>query len=86
MILDMTKDATRKWIAVVIAGSDGNHSGSKLNQLVDAEGWDDRAIDFRVTMNGVEFTEVDELFDRLHEHFTEQNDRIKELESELNLK
>jgi len=80
MILNMKQDDTRKWIAVVVAASDGVLS-EKFNQMVNAPGWDDKAIDFRITMNGVEFTELDDLFDRLHKHFTEQNERIEELEN-----
>lgn len=80
MILNMQQDTTRKWVACVVASSDGICS-AKFNSMVDAPGWDDKAIDFRITMNGVEFTELDDLFDRLHKHMTEQADYIKELES-----
>lgn len=79
MILNMKQDDTRKWVACVVAGSDGTMS-EKFQKMIDTPGWDDRAIDFRITMNGVEFANLDDLFDRLHKHFTEQNERIAELE------
>ena len=82
MILNMQEDTTRKWIACVVASSEGVCS-DKFDQMITAPGWNDKAIDFRITMNGVEFTELDGLFDRLHKHFTDQNERIQELESEL---
>lgn len=83
MILNMQQDDTRKWVACVVAASDGVLS-EKFNQMVNAEGWDDKTIDFRITMNGVEFANLDDLFDRLHKHHTEQVERIAELESQLN--
>ena len=80
MILNIQQDDTRKWIAVVVASSHGVCS-DRFNEMVNAPGWNDKAIDFRITMNGVEFTELHGLFDRLHKHFTEQNERIEELEN-----
>lgn len=80
MILNMQQDTTRKWVACVVAASDGVCS-PKFESMVNAKGWDDEAIDFRITMNGVEFTELDDLFDRLHEHFTKQNNLIEELQN-----
>lgn len=82
MILNMQEDTTRKWIACVVASSDGVLS-EKFNKMVDTPGWNDEAIDFRITMNGVEFTELDDLFDRLHKHFTDQQQRIVELENDV---
>lgn len=82
MILNMQQDTTRKWIACVVASSHGICS-EKFNQMVDAPGWDDKAIDFRITMNGVEFTELDDLFDRLHTHMTDLQQRIVELENDV---
>jgi len=79
MILNMQQDDTRKWVACVVAASDGVLS-ENFNKMVNASGWDDKQIDFRITMNGVEFTNLDGLFDRLHKHYTEQNERIAELE------
>jgi hypothetical protein len=78
----MQQDSTRKWIACVVAASDGVLS-NKFNQMVNAPGWSDETIDFRVTMNGVEFTNLDDMFDRLHKHYTEQNNKIRELEEAL---
>lgn len=84
MKLNMQQDTTRKWVACVVAASDGVCS-EKFNKMVDAPGWDDKAIDFRITMNGVEFTELDDLFDRLHKNLIDQSERIAELESDLSI-
>lgn len=76
MILNMQQDDTRKWIACVVASSDGVPS-DKFNKMVDAPSWNDKAIDFRITMNGVEFTELDKRSKHLDDVYE------KELDEEL---
>jgi hypothetical protein len=84
MILNMQEDSTRKWIATVVASSSKNSfdKNSNFSRMVAEPNWDEKAIDFRITMNGYEFTALDNLFDRLHGHMVELSDRIVELEYE----
>lgn len=69
MKLNMTASETRKWIATVVASS-GKDVGpeSKFQQLVGCPEWNPKEIDFRIVMNGVEFIELEDFFDRLDEH------------------
>lgn len=69
MKLNMTASETRKWIATVVASSDKDVGPeSKFQQLVGSPEWNPSEIDFRVTMNGIEFTQLEDFFDRLDEH------------------
>lgn len=79
MILNMKQDSTRKWVATVAASTMPREAFAKM---IDADGWDCEAIDFRIMMNGNEVLDLDNMFDRLHDHVTKQKDRIEELEAE----
>lgn len=70
--LDMNASETRKWIATVVASSESDVGPeSKFQQLVASPEWNPKEIDFRIVMNGVEFTELEDFFDRLDEHVME---------------
>lgn len=69
MKLNMNASETRKWIATVVASSERYPgSDSKFQQLVGSPDWNPKEIDFRIVMNGVEFTQLDDFFDRLDDH------------------
>lgn len=72
MKLDMNASRTRTWIATTVASSDKD----KLQELIGTPDWNPEDIDFRIVMNGVEFTELEDFFDRLDEHVKKEAEEM----------
>lgn len=53
-----------EWFLAEVGGSDP----AKLRLIADKEGWDAKDIELGITLNGVEFLELGDIFNRLDDH------------------
>lgn len=72
---------TMKWFLTTVASSD--KLGGKFSQLVEAEGWDCNNVDLKVVLNDIEFENVADVFQRMHDHMEKQNEEINNLKYKL---
>lgn len=81
MKINMSAGGTAKWFAVTVASSENtklSDKDSKFNRLVDHPEWNPDNIDFKIVMNGIEFDNLDDIFQRLDDHITKEAEQIAE--------
>ncbi|QGH72603.1 MAG: hypothetical protein [Myoviridae sp. ctThM1] len=81
--ISMKAGGFQKWFATVIASSDNEGFGkdSKFNKLIEAEGWNPDDIEVKISLNGVEFSNLDDFFSRVDQHIENESHRLAEVDA-----
>lgn len=81
MKVSMSAGGTAKWFAVTVASSEGETThtpDSKFNQLIEHPDWDSDNIELKISLNGVEFDNLDDIFERLDKHIEKEAKQMSE--------
>ena len=81
--ISMKAGGFQKWFATVVASSDkeGFGSDTKFNKLIESEGWDPDDIEVKISLNGVEFSNLDDFFARVDQHIENEAHRLSEVDA-----
>lgn len=81
--ISMKAGGFQKWFATVIASSDkeGFGSDTKFNRLIEAEGWNPDDIEVKISLNGVDFDNLDDFFSRVDQHIENESHRLAEVDA-----
>lgn len=73
MKINMSNGGTAKWFAVTVASS---VAIDKFAQLIENPEWNPDSIDFKIVMNGMEFDNLEDIFQRLDDHIQKEAQEI----------
>lgn len=77
------QNSTMKWLITTISSTEG-YDG-KFKELIEHPDWDCNNVELSVMLNGIEFSNVEDVFKRLHDHHENLDKKIQDLEYELRL-
>lgn len=86
--ISMAAGGFQKWFAVTVSSTepDTHAEGSKFNQLINHPDWDCDNIDVKVVLNGIEFSNLDEIFQRVDEHIQKEAEELAGIDKNNQIK
>lgn len=82
MKVSIREGGLAEWFLCHVGGSDDE----KLDKLVKQPGWSAESIEFSISLNGIEFTELDDLFVRLTDHIKAKAEEMAGQDALINAK
>jgi len=77
--MNKDKDTLLNWFIVCGVSTDKE----QFNKLVESEGFDSEAVDLKIVVNGFEFTNIEDLFERMEKHIDEQVEKRYKYDEEI---
>lgn len=72
--ISMAAGGFQKWFAVSVSSTepDTHVEGSKFNGLINHPDWDCDNIEVKVVLNGIEFSNLDEIYQHVERHIQKE--------------